>query len=152
MKLRKATIEDMMLYFKWANDPVVRQNSINKSPIYLEDHKKWFSKKIEDEKTIFLIFEEDGYQLGQLRIDLDNKSNEAIINFSIDESQRGNGFSTKMLVLAYQYYLKLYIKLTFTGYVQIGNKASSKAFEKAGFQLEIEHKLIGGEYYLVYRK
>lgn len=152
MKLRAASIEDMMLYFTWANDPVVRQNSINKSPITLENHIGWFSKKIEDHQTLFLIFEEDGSNIGQLRIDLDNEGGEAIINFSIDERERGKGFGTKMLLLAHEYYQALGFKLAFIGYVQLLNKASSKAFEKAGFELQKEHKLINGDPYLVYRK
>lgn len=152
MKLKTASFEDMMLYFIWANDSEVRQNSINKSPISFRDHQNWFSNKIKDSETIFLIFEEDGVNVGQLRIDLNSKTGEAIINFSIDKKERGKGLGTKMLILVNEYYTKLNLPLKLIGYVKFDNKASSKAFEKAGFKLQKEYKSIQGEPYWEYRK
>ena len=144
-------MKDMMLYFEWANDPAVRQNSINKEPIALEDHIEWFTRSIGNEETQFLIFDEGGKNIGQLRIDLDKERDKAIINFSIDAGQRGKGYGTKMLLIAYKFYLTLNLKKIFMGYVQAENKASSKAFEKAGFQLQSDSKIIQGEPYLVYK-
>ena len=45
---RKATEDDMMLYFNWANDFSVRINSYQSELIPLENHKKWFNSEIKN--------------------------------------------------------------------------------------------------------
>ena len=42
--LREAIIEDIDILCKWANDPLVRQNSFSTEKIRYEDHVKWFNR------------------------------------------------------------------------------------------------------------
>ena len=59
INLREARIEDMMIYFEWANDKEVRQNSFNQNSITLAEHKRWFSNKIASSKLILLSCSDD---------------------------------------------------------------------------------------------
>ncbi len=152
MNVRKATAGDLLLYYNWANEPDVRANSIHSESISLPDHTAWFNKKLTDSNTIFLLFEINDQAVGQLRIDLDNQSNLAIINFSIDKEQRNKGYGTKILQAAYSYFKTLNLPFTFTGYVKPSNIGSLKAFEHAGYAINEQHKQINGEDYVVFTK
>ena len=57
LKFRKALIADSDLYFKWVNDPLVRDQSYNSTIVSLEDHQNWFQKKIIDIDWNFYLFE-----------------------------------------------------------------------------------------------
>ena len=150
MKMRKATKEDLLLYYDWANEPDVRANSINKEGIALQDHTNWFLKRLEDENSIFLVLEEENIPVGQLRIDLNDK--ETLINFSIDKIQRGKGYGTVILNEAYEHYKSLHTDLPFTGYVKTTNLGSVKAFIKGGFLKSSKLASINAEDYFVFTK
>ena len=57
LSFRKPTIDDMELYFVWANDPDVRIQSFNSSQIELDDHKKWFVAAIKNEAWSMFVFQ-----------------------------------------------------------------------------------------------
>ena len=131
---RKATAEDTMLYFEWANDETVRLNSINRSNIELADHIAWFNRKVAAPDTIMLLFLENDKAIGQLRIEIEHESNEAVINYSIAKESRGKGFGTTMLAQTWEYFSRLGIKYPLVGFVKPGNIASISAFVKAGYE------------------
>jgi UDP-2,4-diacetamido-2,4,6-trideoxy-beta-L-altropyranose hydrolase len=145
--IRKATIQDMMTYFLWANDKEVRKNSINQEPISLETHKKWFQAKLNDKKTFLYFFYSGKIAIGQVRIDIVTEG-KAEIGFSIDKRHRGMGYSEIILrkaifALKSDYRDPLLLK----GIIKINNTPSIKAFLNNGFLNKGIYSLKGESYY-----
>lgn len=149
IKCRHATEQDLMLYFNWANDKVVRNNAISKGTIPLESHKKWFANQLQRPLTRMYIFERDNKPFGQVRFDIENHS--AIIDFSIDENYRGKGLGSKMLSIALETFRKddrgSFIKIE--GLVKSSNIPSAKVFQKLKFEFN-RQEIINGEQYKVF--
>ncbi|MCH2080847.1 MAG: GNAT family N-acetyltransferase [Saprospiraceae bacterium] len=147
IKSRKAKIDDLMLYFEWANDTLVRANSIHQAPIPLESHKNWFTQKVVDKDTFMYVLEIEGKPIGQLRIE--RKEEHALINYSMDKNFRGKGLGTDMLRMGIHAFQKETSPIILIGKVQVSNLASAKIFQKLGFdQKELES--IKGEEYFVF--
>ncbi len=148
LTFRRATEADMLLYFEWANDDTVRENSINKLKIIFEDHVKWFTGRLKNPATIMLVFEDVDRAIGQLRIEIDEETREAVINYSIDKNYRGKGFGSVILSESNKYYAGLGIQYPLIGFVKLNNAASISAFNKAGFLKHEGEYLINNEAYL----
>ncbi len=134
---RKAEKGDMILYFDWTNDESVRENSYHPATISLENHQNWFYSKIKDETCFMLIFEDHvGTPIGQVRIEKQDEKT-ALIGISNDAKHRGNGFASKMIEKASEKFLKEHPQICINAFIKLENKASVKAFEKAGFQLDV---------------
>ena len=133
LNLRKPTIKDLEMYFSWANDPGVREQSYNSSIIDLENHKQWFESAINNEAYFMCIFQNSaGEDIGQVRIQ--KKTNkEALIGISIDLNHRGKGYAKEILVLATDLFLKYNHGFIINAYIKEGNLSSKLAFENAGF-------------------
>lgn len=131
LKFRKAVLGDSSVYFDWANDLLVRNQSFNSEYIIWEDHCKWFLNKINDESCLMLIFQEISY-IGQVRIQEENDKN-AIIGISIGEEHRSKGYAKIMLELASDYFLSKKTEFCIHAYIKIQNLNSKFSFEKAGF-------------------
>ena len=130
LSLREAEIKDVELLFNWVNEINVRKNSINQEPIIWVNHLKWFTKKLNDSETKFLILTSEDKLLGQIRIDLiDCFWN---INYSIDYQFRGNGLGKDIVRLLINKYEDYKFKAT----VKKQNKASIKVFTNLGFKKE----------------
>lgn len=145
---RKAGLEDMLLYFEWANDDTVRQNAVNKKKIPLEDHAKWFSKKINTDETLMLLCLLDNVGVGQLRIDLHREKKEGIIDYSVDKSARGKGLGTGILREGKKYFFRGHKDFVLIGMVNEKNSSSISAFRKAGYEESPEKIRINNEQYL----
>lgn len=129
---RKPTLEDVKLYYDWANDPVVRTNSFSSNVIPYENHVAWFTAKLKDENCMMYLFEDhDGNKVGQVRIQKDAKV--AVIGVSADEKFRGKGYASKMIRQASDAFLQAFPGSCVEAYIKVENTASVKAFEKAGF-------------------
>lgn len=131
--LRRATMDDMDLLFKWANNPDVRKNAFNTEPIPYENHVAWFNKMMLNNSVIQYILCENDKELGQIRLNIENKA--GVISYSVDESFRGKGFGTKMLAMIEEIIVLKKIQVsTLIGQVKYENKASAKAFVKNGYK------------------
>ena len=127
----------MMLYFNWTNDTSVRENSYQSEPISLENHQNWFYKKIKEETCFMVVFENHiGTAIGQVRIQMQDDST-AIIGISNDVNHRGKGYAIKMIQMASEEFLKQNQQICISAYIKIENKASEKAFQKAGYELDV---------------
>lgn len=136
LTFRKATEADTQLYFDWANDSSVREQSFNSSVIDFENHKKWFESKLEDESCLLLVFQnEEKLNVGQIRIQKEN-GKEALIGISIAANHRGKGFAKEMLQIASDYFLASNSKFLINAFIKETNLSSKHAFEKAGFEFE----------------
>lgn len=134
--IRIATIDDMMLYYNWANDIQVRKNSYQSESINLEEHIKWFSSKVNAANYSFFMFENHlGIPVGQVRIQVLNAF-ESVIGISNAANFRGRGYASKMLVQATDEFFKNHQDQTISAFIKLDNLASEKVFQKAGFILD----------------
>jgi len=93
---RLATMDDMDLIYKWANEPLVRANSFKSDPIPYENHVKWYTALLEDCNTIIqLIFVSENKPIGQCRLKVIDGIAE--IGYSLDFDSRGRGQSVIMI-------------------------------------------------------
>lgn len=129
---RFAELSDADLYYRWANDAIVRQNSFNSSKISYQQHIDWFSHKLKCSDCFFYLFlNEENIPVGQVRIDKSN--NEVVIGISIDEAYRGKGLGVQLLNQASTDYLHKFPKAEIIAYIKEENIASIHQFSKAGF-------------------
>ena len=136
LNYRFATENDVLLYFKWANDSDVREQSFNSDEIDIESHKKWFTSKLHDRCCTLSIFvNENGDNVGQIRIEK-KVDNQAIIGISVDEQYRGKGYAKEMLQISTNEFLKLNKEYVIHAYIKETNLNSKYAFEKAGFEFK----------------
>ncbi len=149
---RVAQESDLKLYFDWANDPAVRENSYNSEPISIEAHSAWFIAKIRDPKCLMLLFFDHlENPIGQVRIQ-SNEDQRAVIGLSNERTHRGKGYAAMMIEKATEIFLKENPKMTVLAYIKTQNQASVKAFERAGFILTDTIAYEGHLSYLYTRK
>lgn len=142
LRFRPASINDINIFFEWANDPYVRSQSYNSSRIKLSDHIKWFNEKISDTSCYLFVFENMVNEaVGQVRIQINNER-EAIIGVSVDRNHRGRRYAAQMLKSASNYFLNLHPDITINAYIKQENVLSMKTFKSANyiFKKAIEYK------------
>ncbi|MBD2703684.1 GNAT family N-acetyltransferase [Spirosoma sp. BT702] len=139
---RTAQPADSRLYFAWANDPDTRKWSFNSTPISLETHTAWFTRKLTDPNTLlFLFFDEAKQPVGQVRFErksVADMPDEIIISTSVDARQRGKGYATQLISQGCAICRKQWGVVTIHAYIKPENQASIRAFERAGFKLSGE--------------
>lgn len=143
LKHRKATIGDALLYHKWANEKEVRSSSFQSGEISLEDHMKWFEKKISDPACIMLLFEgDDQMPAGQVRLQAEEEDS-YVIGISVDAAHRGKGYASAMLLAASEYFFGLHPQGKIHAYIKQDNFASVRAFENAGYSNPVSLQVNG---------
>jgi RimJ/RimL family protein N-acetyltransferase len=134
---RKATPNDVMLYFDWANDPAVRVNSFNSEKINLENHIQWFQQTLKNPENLLLLFELEGKPFGQVRFQ--TISIDCVLNYSIEINNRGLGLGIPMITKAIEVLHDVRPEIIrITAKVKKENPASLKVLEKSGFHLQEE--------------
>jgi RimJ/RimL family protein N-acetyltransferase len=136
LKFRKAKANDVDLYFNWANDKDVRQNSFDDGQILYGNHLNWFKLKLTSEKTQLYIFEVLDKPVGQVRIDLVDGYWE--IDYSVDACYRGLGVGKAMITQLIEKSFNLDLKLPLRAIVKSLNIASQRVFEQLGFSKKVE--------------
>lgn len=140
LKVRKAEEKDLMLYFEWANDPVVRQNAIHTEQISLNNHINWFKQKLVNKNCrLYLFFVRDN-PVAQVRLDKVGK--EWVISYSIAHKYRG----LKLGILIIRKVIELHPLDMFFALVKVGNIASEKVFENLNFRKGDDNVLEGISY------
>ncbi|RLB37248.1 MAG: N-acetyltransferase [Deltaproteobacteria bacterium] len=133
LRLRAAREEDCRLLWEWANDPEVRSVSFSSDPIPWVHHVQWFKSKLASAYCQILVaIDGNERPVGQVRFDINGK--EAIISVSVDRKFRGKGLGTEMIRLATQQFFNNSDVDVIHAYIKSDNKASVKAFKKAGFE------------------
>lgn len=137
--LRKASINDTLLTFNWANDKDIRKYSFTQKKIGLEGHSKWFEEKIANTNCLYYLFYKGNQEAGSIRIDV-NLSGEGLISYLIDPAFQGNGYGTVILLKIEKVIKSLYPQIKkLNGTVFIENQKSAKIFRKLGYN-EVEKK------------
>lgn len=134
LTFRKAEAKDMMLYFEWVNEKLVRSQSYATKSINLDEHKKWFFNKIKDQNTTMLVFSNGVNKIGQIRIEKYSKK-KAKIGISVEKKHRGKKFAFKMIDIASSYFLNNNTDFALNAFIKESNKRSIRSFEKAGYNL-----------------
>lgn len=150
ISFRMANENDMMIYFEWANDVSVRDNSYQSALISLQNHKIWFMNKIKDKDYFMTVFQNHiGIPIGQVRIQKINKIS-AIIGISNDKTHRGKGYASKMIQMTSDAFLRDNPQMWISAYIKLENKTSVKVFEKAGYKLKevLEYDSIQSFHYI----
>lgn len=133
ISFRKARESDEKLYFRWINDPQVREQSFNSNVVSWEEHQQWFSKKLKDLNCHFYLFKNlENQFVGQVRIQQTDELN-AIIGISVDSKYRGLGYGAIMLEQSSLDFLQSKTTIIINAYIKEENIASKIIFEKAGF-------------------
>lgn len=132
-RLRPVTAEDCRLLWEWKSDPAVRANSFNSTPIQWDEHQNWFRQKLADKFCfIYIVLGEKDTPVGQIRFDLDADRN-AEINVSIDARERNKEYGSAALRLACHRLSRESNIVKVLAHIKEENKASIRAFSKAGF-------------------
>ncbi len=130
--LRKATIEDMDLLFRWANETDVRANSFSTSVITYDEHCEWYQNLLADDCRQEYIYICQKEEIGQARISIENENAE--IGYSIRSDKRCMGHGRMLLQLLTEKIQIDYPQIKrLTARVKPQNAASQKAFINAGY-------------------
>ncbi|MDW8849275.1 GNAT family N-acetyltransferase [Flavobacterium sp. MMLR14_040] len=136
LSFKKASLADMKLYFEWANDSIVREQSYNSGTIDFENHENWFRSKLSDNSCMMVIFEnEENLKVGQIRIQKESDY-DAVIGISIALEHRGKSYGKEMLEMATDFFLRLNPNFTINAFIKETNLSSKNVFEKAGFKFK----------------
>ena len=132
IRVRRGSIQDGELLWKWANDQSVRANAFHADTITLKEHLRWYQNKLNSPDTLIWILELGSHPVAQIRYDRVNPAT-AEIDISVTDDCRGMGLGTKALVLTSDISGRELGVQRIKGTVFVSNKASSRAFTKAGF-------------------
>ena len=141
--LRAAEASDMMLLYRWVNDPIVRKSAFQSKAISLKEHKAWFHNALQNPNVQIFILMDGEEAVGQVRLTVEHE--EQTIDYSVDAGKRGSGYGMKLLALMEDVCLPA---LPLVGKVKIGNVASCRLFEKLGYGCErkkgydVYHKIV----------
>jgi len=135
LTLRRTTLNDAMNLFKLSNDNKVRENSFTSEKIEWETHLKWLTEKLADNNVMLFVISDnlDGFY-GQVRFDIEDEINEAVIGISLEKSTRGLGLAPFVLNKAVEKFLETKNVKLIRAYIKEENTSSIKSFEKAGFR------------------
>jgi UDP-2,4-diacetamido-2,4,6-trideoxy-beta-L-altropyranose hydrolase len=138
LSLRRAVKEDMELFFSWANDPEVRENSFQQGKITWDEHEAWFRSKLDSTMTEMWIMQTPyGLPVGQVRFDVDGEA--ANISYSLDPVARGRAWGVKIVELGINKIKDSGKGKMIQGKVKKSNSASKKIFIKLGFTQKVEN-------------
>ena len=139
LKLRKARLSDLDLYFQWVNDLDARQNATSVKPILYNDHCEWFSKKIISKDAYLWVLERDETPIGQIRFDIDRHKKEATISYLIAQEYRGQGIGLSIVKMGLELFFMEEKNISIIiAVVKLTNEASRKIFEHLGFRISTE--------------
>ena len=132
LHVRSARSKDLYQLFEWANDTIVRQNSLNPDRISPESHQLWFHAKMESsDSSILIVTDAAGVGVGVVRFE--RIENTWSLNYSISPMLRGKGIATKMLASTIAYHANSVGSHEVTATVKRANIASQRVLEKVSF-------------------
>lgn len=136
--LVRATPEDSEFLYSWANDPSVISGSfIRGVTITWDQHKRWFSEKLNDPLCfLYIVWDNAGNRVGQIRFDLvPEVLTEAYISIGIAPDFRQKGYAARSIQLGAERIFVDTNVLTIHAYIKQSNVASKSAFIRGGFTM-----------------
>ncbi|MEX1002979.1 MAG: UDP-2,4-diacetamido-2,4,6-trideoxy-beta-L-altropyranose hydrolase [Crocinitomicaceae bacterium] len=131
IELRRVEQEDVQLLFQWANDPLVRSQSLNPKPITFEEHEQWLQNKLADKNSLLFIGHQDEDAVGQIRFD--QKEDHILLSYLVAEMYRGRGLGYELVARGLKALKLLVDQGEILAQVKLKNLASQKVFERLGF-------------------
>lgn len=128
---RQAVAEDLLVYFGWVNDPIVRYQSIDSSRVEISSHERWFFSRLRNSASRLLVYEVNALPIGQVRFEQVGAAWE--ISYSVDELVRGRGWGVSLIKMAVQWLLDEVSPPLVIAKVKESNTASLNALLNAGF-------------------
>lgn len=133
--IRKAGISDMLQFFDWVNEPMVRLNSFHSELIGFQDHEAWFLNRISSPTTFLFVLTLGDLPVGQIRFDISD--DRAWIDYSLDACVRGSGMGEVLLrkgmvALSHEW------NGVVMGRVKPSNKPSATTFSQMGFERTVD--------------
>jgi RimJ/RimL family protein N-acetyltransferase len=136
VEVRPATAADAALLLTWANDPDTRAASFHPERIAPDEHAAWMTRSLTlPTRRLFIGMLGDD-PIGQVRLDA-NAAGQAEVGISIAPERRGQGLGAGLLATAVEAGRRdpgLAVE-RFVARVRVGNEASIRLFEGAGFVL-----------------
>lgn len=134
LNLRAVTMADAEILLAWRNDPNTRQSSHNSGEIELDSHRAWLEDSLnKPEQRRLWMAEIAGIAVGTCRADRVNSA--WTLSWTVAPEARGQG-------AAYQMVSELikHLDAPLLAEVKVGNIASMKVAERAGFVVEKEER------------
>ncbi|MDY3298072.1 GNAT family N-acetyltransferase [Selenomonas sp.] len=129
LQLRPAREDDMMLYFAWVNDPIVRKNAFQSEPVNLATHRTWFAQALSRNDVSMYVLEADDVPVGQVRLTWQGTT--ALIAYSVAAEHRAHGYGKALLELVEK---KVSVGTCLLGQVKKENVASRRVFVSLGYE------------------
>ena len=134
--VRNADHKDSIDIFRWRNDDLSREMSINSDVIRWECHQKWFDSI--NENTLILICELSSINqsVGMVRFDFDDAGKRARVSINLAQKYRGKGYAKRCLLLALDVvHTEKSISLEIYAEIKDINIVSQKLFQDIGFKM-----------------
>lgn len=130
---RLANQSDEELLLDWSNDLKVRENSLSKAMIGLEEHKKWFKDKLGDVNNCMILIMSNPNQepVGSIRFEKHEDSWR--LSFLVVPKFRGKGYGLPIVEEGLEYLSKKANEYTVKAEVLHNNLASLKIFKNLKF-------------------
>ncbi|MCB0745702.1 MAG: GNAT family N-acetyltransferase, partial [Ignavibacteriae bacterium] len=128
MTIRTAIEDDLVLFYKWANEETTRSMSFNEAPITLDEHTKWFKEQLRSREDILLVFEVDNIPAGNVRF-----NREGVIGISLDKAFRSKNLGVILIKEGIKFIQSNTELKEITAFIKKENIPSIRVFEKTGF-------------------
>ena len=144
INLRPIRLNDEDLLLRWANDTIVRANSLNKNKISPTEHHSWFRASLKNPDILHWIGIDDyGLPIGQIRLNRNKETKQVRLSFSLDLIARGHGLSKELLLKCLTAMENIWGNdIEVIAEVLVSNKASQACFAGANFIPDPDNKLI----------
>jgi spore coat polysaccharide biosynthesis predicted glycosyltransferase SpsG/RimJ/RimL family protein N-acetyltransferase len=132
LRLRPVRAEDCRLIWEWATEPTTRAASFSEEPIPWEQHRGWFTAKLDDPGCAFFVaLDAVGQPVGQVRLDVSGA--EAMISIGLSGRFQGLGYGPEVIRQAVKELFASRPVERVIAFIRAENAASYQAFVKAGF-------------------
>lgn len=129
--LRPALRDDCDYVWRINNAADVRQQSVNRAPIPLGTHRRWYLTRMWAELPLLWIVNADDVDVGVVRGDV--VGTRATISIALDPAHRGRGIGRQAIGAATRMIFGQSMVHAITATIRVENVASQRAFEAAGY-------------------
>lgn len=147
LDIRTADQEDAFQVYRWRNSDYVRSTRLSQEVEDLQRHLEWWNNALRSNNKHLLMVQFLATDVGHVRLDFTDHKNSAEISIVMDPAFCGKGFGTEAIKLACRYGFDLYQPEFIEANILTSNKASIRAFEKAGFKFHVSSLTKDGEPY-----
>jgi spore coat polysaccharide biosynthesis predicted glycosyltransferase SpsG/RimJ/RimL family protein N-acetyltransferase len=132
--LRAAEPSDAATFFLWANSQSVRVSASRANEIAPEEHRLWFTRALESEDTHITVLTVNDIPAGQCRLQACSKTDEFIMDYSVDSLYRGLGLAKQLIQGSLARHRIGYGRATYVAEVRPDNHASQGVLTALGFK------------------